>query len=218
MRIAMPTLMRHPYAALKADDIVSVKNKFGFNPEEQFAVPQATYDIYHDVAKRGAELESKWNELLSSYQSQYPKEHAELTRRIAGKLPQGWETQLPTFGPNDKAVASRKLSEDVLNIITRVLPELIGGSADLTGSNLTRAKGVVDFQPPSTGLGTYAGTYIRYGVREHGMGAIMNGLHAYGGIIPFSGTFLVGFIAIFLTYRKPDVLRFRTSSAMLQAR
>lgn len=214
----MPTVMHHPYAALKADDIVGIKNKFGFNPEEKFAVPQATYDIYHDVAKRGAELESKWNELLSSYQSKYPKEHAELTRRIAGKLPQGWETRLPTSDPEkDDAVASRKLSENVLNIITDVLPELIGGSADLTGSNLTRAKKVVDFQPPSTGLGTYAGTYIRYGVREHAMGAIMNGLHAYGGIIPFSGTFLVGPVALFSTCRKPDDLRFRTSSAMPQA-
>lgn len=79
----------------------------------------------------------------------------------------------------------------MLTAITPVLPELIIGSADLTGSNLTRVKGVVDFQPPSTGLGTYAGTYVRYGVREHAMGAIGNGLHAYGGVIPVVSTFLV---------------------------
>lgn len=95
------------------------------------------------------------------------------------------------YKPADAAVASRKLSEIVLTAITPHLPDLIGGSADLTGSNLTRVKGAVDFQPPSTKLGSYAGTYIRYGVREHAMGAIANGLSAYGGIIPFVSTFLV---------------------------
>ena len=79
----------------------------------------------------------------------------------------------------------------MLQSISEFVPDLVGGSADLTGSNLTRVKEAVDFQPPSTKLGTYAGRYIRYGVREHGMGAIMNGLAAYGGIIPFGGTFLV---------------------------
>ena len=79
----------------------------------------------------------------------------------------------------------------VLSKLVPVLPELVGGSADLTGSNLTKVKGQTDFQPPSTNLGTYAGTYIRYGVREHGMGAIGNGLVAYGGIIPYVATFLV---------------------------
>lgn len=79
----------------------------------------------------------------------------------------------------------------MLSAIHDTLPELFGGSADLTGSNLTRVKNAVDFQPPNTKLGTYAGRYFRYGVREHGMGAIMNGLAAYGGIIPFGGTFLV---------------------------
>ena len=129
--------------------------------------------------------------MLDQYAQKYPKEHAELTRRIAGKLPEGWEKALPVYKSSDPAQASRKLSEIVLTAITTALPELIGGSADLTGSNLTKVKGTVDFQPPSTGLGTYAGTYIRYGVREHGMGAIGNGLAAYGGIIPFVATFLV---------------------------
>lgn len=95
------------------------------------------------------------------------------------------------YKPTDAAQASRKLSEIVLTAITPSFPDLLGGSADLTGSNLTKVKGTVDFQPPSTGLGSYAGTYIRYGVREHGMGAIANGLAAYGGIVPFVATFLV---------------------------
>lgn len=105
-------------------------------------------------------------------------------------MPEGWEKHLPRYTPSDPAVATRKLSENVLNKIADAIPELIGGSADLTGSNLTRWKTAVDFQPQSTGLGNYSGRYIRYGVREHGMFGVMNGLTAYGGLIPFGGTFL----------------------------
>lgn len=179
------------YPALKADDIEALKTKFGFTPDQKFQIPQVTYDIYAEFGKRGAALESEWNALLASYGKKYPKEHAELTRRISGKLPENWEKTLPIYKPADAAQASRKLSEIVLTSIIPSLPELLGGSADLTGSNLTKVKNSVDFQPPSTGLGTYAGTYIRYGVREHGMGAIANGLHAYGAIVPFVATFLV---------------------------
>lgn len=181
--------------ALKADDIEALKTKFGFAPDQKFQVPQETYDLYADFGKRGAALEAEWNSLLAAYGKQYPKEHAELTRRISGKLPEGWEKNLPVYTPADAAQASRKLSEIVLTSIIPSIPDLIGGSADLTGSNLTKVKGSVDFQPPSTGLGTYAGTYIRYGVREHGMGAIANGLSAYGGVVPFVATFLVSEVA-----------------------
>ena len=178
--------------ALKPDDIQALKSKFGFNPQDKFVVPKEIYDLYDSLfGNRGAALESKWTALLDQYVQKYPKEHAELTRRIAGKLPDGWEKSLPVYQSSDPAQASRKLSEIVLTAITSALPELMGGSADLTGSNLTKVKGTVEFQPPGTGLGTYAGTYIRYGVREHAMGAIGNGLAAYGGIIPFVATFLV---------------------------
>lgn len=175
---------------LKADDIVSLKTKFGFAPDQSFQVPQAAYDYYAEFGKRGAALETEWNSLLASYGQKYPNEHAELTRRISGELPAGWQKALPIYKPTDAAVASRKLSEIALTKLAPVIPDLLGGSADLTGSNLTKVKGSVDFQPPNTGLGTYAGTYIRYGVREHAMGAIANGLAAYGGIIPYVATFL----------------------------
>lgn len=177
--------------ALKADDIAALKTKFGFPANETFHVPQTTYDAYAAAAARGAKLEEEWNTLFASYAQKYPKEHAELSRRIAGELPKDWEKSLPVYKASDAAQASRKLSEIVLTAICPVIPDLLGGSADLTGSNLTRVKNAVDFQPPSTGLGNYAGTYIRYGVREHAMGAIANGLAAYGGIIPFIGTFMV---------------------------
>ncbi|CAA7267654.1 unnamed protein product [Cyclocybe aegerita] len=177
-------------APLKADDVQALKAKFNFAPDQTFQVPKATYEYYGEFGKRGAALESEWIALLEAYGKKYPKEHAELTRRIAGELPENWEKALPVYKPTDAAQASRKLSEIVLTAITPSLPELLGGSADLTGSNLTKVKGTVDFQPPTTGLGNYAGTYIRYGVREHAMGAIANGLSAYGGIIPFVATFL----------------------------
>jgi len=175
---------------LKADDIKQVKKKFGFNPDEKFAVPQKVYDYYAEQAAAGAAAEEEWNQLLAKYSKAYPSEAADLKRRLTGDLPEGWEKSLPVYTPSDAAVASRKLSEIVLTKVEGAIPELLGGSADLTGSNLTRWKGATDFQPESTGLGTYAGRYVRYGVREHGMGAIMNGLAAYGTILPYSGTFL----------------------------
>jgi transketolase len=177
-------------APLKADDIKQVKEKFGFNPEETFVVPQEVSDLYHKRSSEGAAKEAEWNKLFEKYSAEYKAEHADLNRRLTGDLPEGWEKSLPTYKPTDDAVASRKLSEIVLQKIHDVIPELVGGSADLTGSNLTRWKDAVDFQPPSTGLGDYSGRYIRYGVREHAMGAIMNGLSAYGTVIPYSGTFL----------------------------
>ncbi|KAI0049989.1 transketolase [Auriscalpium vulgare] len=177
-------------APLKADDIAAFKTKVGFNPETLFYIPDEIYAAYSEVYKRGSALEAKWNSTLEAYAQKYPNEHAELTRRIAGKLPENWEKSLPVYKVSDAAQASRKLSEITLTALTPILPELLGGSADLTGSNLTKVKGTIDFQPPSTGLGNYTGTYLRYGVREHGMGAIGNGLAAYGGIVPFVATFL----------------------------
>ncbi|KAI9499792.1 Transketolase [Coemansia spiralis] len=177
-------------AALGADSLSQVKSLFGFDPEQKFVVPDSVYSFYHERAARGAKLEQEWNELLQKYAKAYPELHKDLTRRIEGRLPEGWEKALPRYKPGDKELATRKLSENVLNQIAPLVTELIGGSADLTGSNLTRWKDAVDFQPEPTGLGTYAGRYIRFGVREHGMAAICNGIAAYGCNIPFASTFL----------------------------
>jgi transketolase len=177
-------------APLKPDDIKQVKEKFGFNPDESFAVPQQVYDFYGQHAKDGAALEEKWNQLFAKYGEQFPAEHADLLRRQKGVLPEGWEKNLPVYTPSDSASATRKLSEALLTKVSSAVPELFGGSADLTGSNLTRWKDAVDFQPKANGLGDYTGRYVRYGVREHAMGAILNGLAAYGTILPYGGTFL----------------------------
>ncbi|WWC59414.1 transketolase [Kwoniella dejecticola CBS 10117] len=177
-------------APLKKDDITQLKKKFGFNPDETFAVPKETYDIYNAAAEKGAKAEEEWKTLFKQYSEKYPKEASELTRRVEGRLPEGWEKALPTYTTSDAAVGSRKLSETTISKLAEVLPELVGGSADLTGSNLTRWKNAEDFQHPSSGLGSYAGRYFRFGVREHGMAAICNGIAAYGGLIPFGATFL----------------------------
>ncbi|ODQ82173.1 hypothetical protein BABINDRAFT_158822 [Babjeviella inositovora NRRL Y-12698] len=175
---------------LKPADIKQLKEKWGFNPDESFVVPQEVHDLYQKTIDSGIAAEQEWNALFSKYAVQYPEEAAELSRRISGEFPANWTSKLPVYTPADAAVASRKLSEIVIESVHDTLPELIGGSADLTGSNLTRWKEAIDFQPPSTGLGTYAGRYIRYGVREHGMGAIMNGISAYGAFKTYGGTFL----------------------------
>jgi len=175
---------------LKEDDCKQVKAKFGFDPEKTFAVPQEVYDMYHKHAAEGAAAEQEWNQLLEKYCSEYKDLGADLKRRLTKKLPEGWQKSLPVYKPEDKAVASRKLSESVLEAIHEVVPELLSGSADLTGSNNTRWKNAVDFQPPSTGIGQWSGRYLRYGVREHAMAGMMNGMSAYGTVIPAGGTFL----------------------------
>ncbi|KAF2659652.1 transketolase [Lophiostoma macrostomum CBS 122681] len=175
---------------LKSDDIKQVKEKFGFDPEKTFVVPQEVYDQYHKHAADGAAAEQEWNKLFEKYGSEHKELHADLARRLTRDLPEGWQNKLPTYKPSDPAIASRKLSESVLEAIYDTVPELLSGSADLTGSNNTRWKKAIDFQPPSLGIGDWSGRYLRYGVREHAMAAIMNGLSAYGTIIPAGGTFL----------------------------
>lgn len=180
-------------APLKADDIKQLKEKLGFNPEESFVVPQEVYDFYQkETIEPSAKAEQEWNALFKKYSAEYPTEAAEIERRLKGELPAGWESKLPVYTKDDKALATRKLSEMLLDNIFDYIPELIGGSADLTGSNLTRSKEATDFQPDDAPAeGTYAGRYIRYGVREHGMGAIMNGISAYGANYKaYGGTFL----------------------------
>ncbi|RSM11323.1 Transketolase [Fusarium ambrosium] len=174
---------------LKEEDIRLVKLKFGFDPKETFAVPQEVYDLCKRQSARGAKFEADWHALLAKYATKYPDEHADLSRRLSGDLPKDWEKMLPTFCPSDPAVATRNISELILGKLESVIPELFGGSADLTPSNLTRWNGAVDFQANNK-LGDYSGRYVRYGVREHAMGAIMNGLAAYGTVIPYAGTFL----------------------------
>jgi transketolase len=176
---------------LKSDEIARIKKVFGLDPTKTFDVPEDVYALYNEVNQRGTVLEKEWNDLFERYASVYPTEANEIKRRLRGELPKDWEKLLPRYTPEDKPIATRKLSETVLNSICEAIPEFIGGSADLTASNLTRWKTAKDFQANDYGIGDYSGRYFHFGVREHAMAAVMNGMSAYGcGIIPFGAGFL----------------------------
>ncbi|MEO7386852.1 MAG: transketolase [Gammaproteobacteria bacterium] len=142
-----------------------------------------------DAHAVGARLESQWRELFAGYTADYPELATEFSRRMAGQLPKAWAAEagiaIAKIAADTTAKATRKSSEDALNAFVPALPELFGGSADLTGSNLTRTRAAVTIGP-----GHVAGNYISWGVREFGMSAAMNGLALHGGYIPFGGTFL----------------------------
>jgi transketolase len=152
-----------------------------------FEVPAEAYDHWRQAISRGAAAEAEWNTALDAYRAAFPAEAAEFERRLRGELPQGWDGALPVLTPGDKGLATRQHSYNALNAFGPHLPELIGGSADLTHSNLTDIKGEKSFQK-----GTEANRYLHFGVREHAMAAILNGLAYHGsGLIPYGGTFLV---------------------------
>jgi transketolase len=157
-------------------------------PHPPFEVPAELYQGW-DARARGAGLQQEWDALLARYRQEFPELGAELARRIRGELPEDWRAWAAGFearlAGNDKAVATRKASHMVLQEIAPKLPEILGGSADLTESNLTKWEGARVVHP-----GSVNGNYIFYGVREFGMSAVMNGIALHGGFIPFGGTFL----------------------------
>jgi len=175
-------------AALGEAEIALAREKLGW-AHAPFEIPQEIYAGW-DARPRGGQRQAAWNELFEAYAKQYPQQAAELRRRIRGELPAQWaaaiEGAMAKGAAADKPVATRKSSETVLNAIAPVLPEFVGGSADLTESNNTLWHGAKTIVP-----GEVSGNYLSYGVREFGMCAAMNGMALHGGIIPFGGTFLV---------------------------
>ncbi|KAG8340345.1 Transketolase thiamine diphosphate binding domain [Trypanosoma vivax] len=171
-------------APLGEDDIAQLKQKFGCTSGEKFSIGQGVYDTFKKHADEGKRKQEEWNKLLDRYAAQHPTEAVALRAQLEGVLPDGWKSVLPL---NDKPIATRKASENVLAALLPIIPSLFGGSADLSASNLTRPGSacLVDFQKD-----TPHGRYLRFGVREHAMCAIMNGIHAHGGFIPYGGTFL----------------------------
>ncbi len=173
-------------AALGADEIKLTRENLGWE-HEPFVVPEDALKHFRKAVERGAQLETDWNKIWADYKAKYAEDAAEFERLLSNKLPEGWEKALPIYKAEDKAVATRKTSEGTLNALAPALPELIGGSADLTHSNLTYLKVSGDFQK-----GQYHNRNLRFGVREHGMGSICNGIALHGsGLIPYCATFLV---------------------------
>ena len=164
-------------APLGAEDLGNVKKHYGFDPEKSFDIPAPVAAFYKACANSGKGAKAEWDALLAKYATSHPDLHSEFVRRSAGDLPKGLFDLLPVFKAGDKDMASRKLSQACIGAIAEAMPELMGGSADLTPSNLTALSCSSDYQKA-----TPAGRYIRFGVREHAMSAICNGMFAHGGV------------------------------------
>jgi transketolase len=186
---------------LGPDELRAAKRNLGWPEAPAFVIPGEALENFRQALARGEQAESEWNARLADYARAHPDAAAEFLRRMGGELPEGWDADVPAFDTNDKGLATRKASEAVLQALGARLPELVGGSGDLNPSTFTVIKGAGDFQspdlPPDGAQGTsggpwsYEGRNLHFGVREHGMGAIVNGLAAHGGFIPYGATFLV---------------------------
>lgn len=182
-------------APLGAEELKLTKEAYKWTFAEDFHVPEEVYAHFRQVVQEaGAKKEAEWNELFATYKQSYPELAHQLELAMEGKLPEGWEVNIPVY-PEGKSLATRASSGEVLNAIAKAVPYFIGGSADLAGSNKTLIKGAGNFMPES-----YEGRNIWFGVREFAMGAAMNGMALHGGVKVFGGTFFV-----FSDYLRPAI-------------
>ena len=172
-------------APLGPDEVKLVKAAYGWDPDHTFYVPAEAEAVFHRAIDEGKDRVAAWESRLDGYAAAFPAEAAELERRLLGHLPDGWAAALPAYAVGTE-VATRNASQDTIQTLAGVLPELFGGSADLSESNLTdvKANGHDHFEAD------HAGRNLRFGVREHGMGAIANGIAYHGGFLPYCATFL----------------------------
>jgi transketolase len=182
-------------SALGPEEITLTKKALGYPSLEPFYVDPEALRYWREAAKRRAKFEDDWSKVYEAYKAANSGLEKELQRRLRGDLPDGWEDALPTFTAKDGNVASRAASGVVINAIAKKLPELLGGSADLASSTNTIIKG-----EPSFSAENYAGRNFHFGIREHGMGSIMNGMSLAGAMIPYGATFL-----IFSDYMRPPI-------------
>ncbi len=182
-------------SALGPEEITLTKKALGYPSQEPFYVAPEALRYWRDAAKARAKFEDEWKKTYGAYKAGNAALEKELQRRFRGDLPDRWEETLPVFTAKDGNVASRAASGIVINAIAKTIPELLGGSADLASSTNTIIKG-----EPSFSAENYAGRNFHFGIREHGMGSIMNGMSLAGGMIPYGATFL-----IFSDYMRPPV-------------
>ncbi|NOY97757.1 MAG: transketolase [Chloroflexi bacterium] len=168
------------------EELAAAKENLGWPVEPRFYIPEDVLAFYREAVKRGEDAEKAWNTRFDAYRAEFADLAAEFERRMAGRLPDGWAENLPTFPPDAKGMATRAASGKVLNLLAGRIPELLGGSADLAPSTKTWLDGYDAFSKE-----TPAGRNFHFGVREHAMGAIVNGMAVHGGLVPFGATFLV---------------------------
>jgi transketolase len=181
-------------SALGEDEVRATKQAYGWDPDKHFYVPDGVYDRWRARVPANQAARAAWQERVAAYDEAEPELAAELRAGIAGKLPDGWDAELDGLFAEPKKQATRTASQTVMNAIARRLPVFLGGSADLAESNKTDLEGAGDMGPEETGRN------LHYGIREHAMGAISNGLALHGGLRPFAATFL-----IFSDYMRPSV-------------
>jgi transketolase len=195
---------------LGEEELQATKKALGWPTMDKFYLPQDSLEYFRQAVPAGAQLEDEWKKRFDAYEQEFPEEAAEFELIMSGKLPEKWDVDLPNWKPSDKPAATRAAGGEAINALAKRIPNLAGGSADLNPSTRTALKGLGDFQPSElSGAGTlgavggewsYAGRNIAFGVREHAMGAAVNGMAAHGGVLPFSATFLT-----FSDYMKPAI-------------
>jgi transketolase len=182
-------------APLGAEEILLTRKQLGWEWQEPFFVPAEVIEAWRQCRQRGARLQEQWQEIQRAYEAAHPARAREWSRRLQDALPAGWDANIPDFGVEQGPMATRKASGAVLNAIAPHLPELLGGSADLAPSNNTALK-----DQTSLSASDYAGRNIHFGIREHAMGAVLNGMALHGGVRGYGGTFL-----IFSDYMRPSI-------------
>jgi transketolase len=181
--------------ALGEEEIRLTKQALGWPTTDAFYVPREALDHMRRAGERGAAVQREWEDAFDAYAQANPELARGLYEALEHRLPEGWDAELPTWGKDDKPLATRAASGKAINAIARKVPWLIGGSADLAGSNNTHIDGGGDLEP-----GTLGGRNLHFGVREHAMGSLMNGMALHGGVRPYGGTFL-----IFSDYMRPPI-------------
>ena len=177
------------------EELAGAKEKLGWPAEPRFFIPGEALELFREALDTGAEQEKGWEQRFEAYKAEYPELGAELRRRLMGDLPEGWDKDLPQFPADEKGTGTRIASGKVLVELAKRVPELVGGSADLAPSTKTWIDGVPAFQPD-----TPEGRNFNFGVREHGMGSVVNGMAYHGGVIPYGATFMV-----FADYMRPPI-------------
>ena len=195
---------------LGEEELLAAKKALGWPSTEKFYLPEDAVGYFRKAIDKGAQAQQEWQKKFDSYKAQFPAEAAEFELMMSGKLPPDFAADVPTWKPEDKALATRAAGGQVLNALAKRVHNIMGGSADLNPSTNTALKGEGDFQNPELGgpsaqgavggVWGYAGRNVAFGVREHAMGAAVNGMAAHGGLLPFSATFLV-----FSDYMKPSI-------------
>jgi len=195
---------------LGEEEVAATKAALGWKWTETFYVPEEALSHLREAVDRGQEREDAWHKLFDDYTAAYPEQASEWKQIMAGSFPVGWNANLPSWKPGDKPVSTRVAGGKILNVLAARIPNLFGGSADLNPSTNTALVGAGDFEPPTASKPAtqgqvgetwdYAGRNVHFGIREHAMGAAVNGMAAHGGLLPFSATFMV-----FSDYMKPAI-------------